>query len=103
MAKKLLQQGKGVGWLCDEDTGAALVESVGSAGVSDSDLVTNYDTVSDVLAYVGKALPGTLTSAASWQIKKLVFDAVGDVTMTFADGNANFGSSWDNRASLTYS
>lgn len=105
MAKKLLQQGKDVEWECDDTNGGASVHIVASdvslgAAVEYS---TNYDTVSAVLAYVGKALPGTLTSVAGWQIKKLVFNSEGDVTTTFADGNSTFDNTWDNRAILTYS
>lgn len=96
-------QGRGVKWLADDTNGAALVKVVSAGGVSASDLTTNYDAVSAVLAYVGKAVPGTVTSAASWQVKKLVFDASGDVTTTFADGDSDFNNVWDNRASLTYS
>lgn len=103
MTDKLLQQGKDVQWLCDDQTGAALVKVVETSSGEGSELTTNYDAVSVTLAYVGKAAAGTLSSAAVWQVKKLVFNAEGDVTTTFADGNANFDNVWDNRASLTYS
>lgn len=98
MTNRLLQQGKGVAWLCDDETGAALVKVVTTEGT----LITNYDAVGADLSYVGKAVAGTATSAAVWQIKKLVFNTEGDVTTTFADGNADFDNIWDDRASLTY-
>ena len=104
MAQDVLLQGKTYAWDV-EDTGAAHVHvkasdvSLGAA----VDYASLYDQVSDVLAYAGKALPGTVTSAASWQIKELVFNAAGDVTVTFADGNASFDNIWDNRGSLSYS
>jgi len=103
MADKLLQQGRDTEWLCDEETGAALVKTVGASGVEDGALTTNYDSVSVVLAYVGKAAAGTTAATASWQLKKLVFNAEGDVTITFADGDANFDNAWTDRATKTYS
>lgn len=66
-------------------------------------LALEYDVVSSTLSYLGEANPGTATSAASWRIKKLVFDASGDITVTYADGNSSFDNVWDNRASLSYS
>lgn len=50
--------------------------------------------------YLGKAAPGTLTSAANWQIMK-ISTASGTIT-TWADGNSDFDNIWDNRQSLTY-
>jgi len=95
MANTLLQQGKTAQWMVDEN-GAALVTS-GEASI------TNYDSVSDLLAYVGKAAPGSASSSASWQIKRLTYTSAGDVTTAVADGNLNYDNVWDNRASLTYS
>lgn len=53
------------------------------------------------LTYIGSALPGSVTSAAVWQVK-LLDETTGLVT-TFADGDANFDNIWDDRASLSYS
>jgi hypothetical protein len=63
----------------------------------------DQDAATPTLAYLGKAQVGTATSAASWQIQKLDFGIDGDVTVTWADGNAGFDNVWDNRASLSYS
>lgn len=52
--------------------------------------------------YIGKAVPGILSSEAKWQIKRLVTSSTA-VTTTFADGNWNFDNIWDNRTSLSYS
>ena len=103
MANKLLQQGRDVEWLCDDNIGAALVKTVGGSGVADGDLTTNYDSVSTTLAYVGKAVAGAQSTGAVWQVKRLVFNAEGDVTTTFADGDSGFNNIWNDRASLTYS
>ena len=70
--------------------------------------VTNYatrydqDAATPTFAYLGKAAVSSATSAAVWQVQKLVFGADGDVTITWADGNASFDNIWDNRAALTY-
>ena len=64
---------------------------------------TRYDQVSEVLAYKGEALVGSLDSAPVWRIQKLVFNAEGDVTITWVNGNADFRYVWNDRNSLTYS
>jgi len=63
---------------------------------------TNYDKVSDTIAYVGEALPGSPTSASVWRIKRLD-TADGDLVTTWADGVADFTHIWDNRLTLNYS
>lgn len=50
--------------------------------------------------YIGEAAAGTLTSAASWRIKRLTN---ADNTIIWADGNTNQDNIYDDRASLTYS
>ena len=67
-------------------------------------LALRYDQDADppTVAYLGQALPGVATTSPAWRIQKLVFNAQGDVTCTWADGNADFDNVWDNRASLTY-
>ena len=57
-----------------------------------------------VPVYIGLALPGAATSAASWQIKKFTYDANNNVTaIKYAGGTAQFTNIYDDRASLTYS
>ena len=56
-------------------------------------------TVGDV-DYVGEAVIGTATSAASWRIKKV--DSASGIVITWA-GTGVFDQIWDNRASLSYS
>lgn len=50
--------------------------------------------------YIGYADPGSATSAASWQIKRMT-NASGDIL--FANGASAFTNIWDNRLSLSYS
>ena len=64
-------------------------------------LAVRVDEPTATLMYVGKAQPGTLTSAAGWQIQKI--DTATGTQVEWANGNANFESIWDNRASLAYS
>ena len=53
--------------------------------------------------YIGMAPPGTLTSAALWQIRKLAFDGNDNVTsIKYANGSPNFDQVYDDRAGLTY-
>lgn len=59
---------------------------------------------SDRDEYVGIAKPGTATSAAGWQIRKLTYSASDKVTdVQWAGGNDRFDKVWDDRASLSYS
>lgn len=68
-------------------------------------LALKYDQDADppTVAYLGQALPGTSAATAGWRIQKLTFSVDGDVTVTWADGNANLDNIWNNRAALSYS
>ena len=55
----------------------------------------------NLISYLGRAAPGTATSAASWQIRKI--DENSGTIITYADGDADFDNVWDNRESLSYS
>jgi len=60
------------------------------------------DTVGN-LKYVGEALPGAATSAASWRIFRVdQTDAGGDIPILWANGDAGFIHIWDNRLTFTY-
>lgn len=52
--------------------------------------------------YLGYANPGTLTSAATWSVKRVV-ETGNDASITWADGANEFVNIWDDRLSLTYS
>lgn len=62
--------------------------------------ITYIDEASATVTYVGKALPGSLTSASVWQIQKI--DTTTGTVITFADGDGEFDNEWDNRATLVY-
>lgn len=56
------------------------------------------------LIYLGRATPGTATSAAAWQIRKFTYDINNNPTViAWAGGSTAFSSIYDNRAGLTYS
>ena len=58
------------------------------------------DTTTDTnLVYLGKALPGSATSDAAWQIKRYNKSAG---HMSFADDVTTFTKTWDARTSYTY-
>jgi len=52
--------------------------------------------------YVGKAVPGTATSAAAWQIQKLTYAGDELNALQWAD-SGKFSQVWDDRAGLSYS
>lgn len=73
------------------------VIAAGSSGFA-----TRIDDAGSGVTYVGKAVPGTATATAAWQVQKIL-EATGDTTITWADGNDSFDNVWNDRASLSYS
>jgi len=63
--------------------------------------IDNQNTTANII-YVGKAVPGTATSAASWQIQK-IDKSTTNISVLDAGGDALFDNIWDDRASLIYS
>jgi len=61
-------------------------------------LITKIDDTGTV-TYIGYAVPGTATSAASWRIKRIT-NASGNVD--WADSDLLFDNVFDNRAALSY-
>ena len=51
--------------------------------------------------YVGESAPGSETSDAAWRIKRIV-ETGPDLSILWADGNADFDNVWDDRVNLTY-
>jgi len=67
----------------------------------DDEYVTNIQSAGNY-TYIGKALTGTATSAAYWQIKRI--DATTGTVIQWADGNKLFDNIFDNRATtVSYS
>lgn len=50
---------------------------------------------------VGRAVEGSGTSEAVWQIKKVV-EVVDGMIFYFANGSDNYNKVWDDRSSYTY-
>lgn len=60
------------------------------------------DVASSTVTYVGKATPGTSTSAPSWRIFRITTTAEGDLALEYADGDVAYDNVWDDRESLIY-
>lgn len=61
-----------------------------------------YNAAGDV-EYIGLARPGALTTAAEWQIKKIIYDATPQSTaVLFADGVNDYVKVWDDRDHYAY-
>lgn len=69
------------------------------AGATSTYEARNDTTTDTNLVYLGKALPGSLTSDAAWQIKRYNKSAG---HMSFADDATTFTKIWDNRTSYGY-
>lgn len=58
--------------------------------------------VSGNYTYIGEALPGTATSAATWRIKRV--EQIGtDYNILWSDGSSDFDKAWDDRLTYAYS
>ena len=54
------------------------------------------------ITYIGEAIVGSLTSTASWRIKRLDESGNPEIIIKWADGSSGFTQIWDDRLSLTY-
>lgn len=84
-----------------QDTGNSSLASI-DAKLTEVSYKTIIDQASGSVTYVGRALAGTATSAAAWQVSKFEQIAT-QLIETTADGDFLLNNIWDNRASLTYS
>lgn len=53
--------------------------------------------------YIGEAAPGTPTDEARWRIQQLEYDGTAITGQVWANGNAEFDKTWDDRATYDYS
>lgn len=60
-----------------------------------------YEEASSTITYIGEAVAGTATSAASWRIKRM--DTSSGIIILWANSVTTFTNIWDNRAALSYS
>ena len=77
--------------------------AAGSTSLASLDYLASVDD-DDNPEYVGYAEPGTASSAAKWQIRKVTYEANTDtiVSVKYAGGSAAFDKAWDDRDSYTY-
>ncbi len=75
---------------------------VGTTSEEDTMYAKQIDFVGETVIYKGEAVPGSLTSASVWRVRKLTLTG-DDVAETWADGDSNFDNVWDDRVSLSYS
>jgi hypothetical protein len=83
--------------LLAEHAGAMQEVSSGEAAglyVEEAPYTSRIDTGVSNTIYIGTAVVGTLTSAAKWQIQKVDTTVI---SITYADGDANFDNIWDDR------
>jgi hypothetical protein len=53
--------------------------------------------------YIGKARPGTDTSASAWQIQRTTYSGNDMTAREWANATAKYDKVWDDRASYSYS
>jgi hypothetical protein len=82
-------------------TPVVLASDQSSIPVASPAYAVKLDEASAVITYVGLANPGSIGSAAVWNMRRL--DATTGLVVEYADGNSNFDNIWDNRAVLPYS
>lgn len=70
--------------------------------ISSKKYITNIDEATSTITYVGKAIPGTATSASLWQISRMDTSGISLVEL-FAEGTLNFDKVWDDRILFDYS
>jgi len=90
-------------WVVTTTRGPGQGQEVYVTNLGDTDQAVRLDVASSTVSYVGKAPVGATVGAASWKIFRMTTATDGDLTIEYADGNANFDNVWNDRASLSYS
>lgn len=89
------------GGLTDVELRATPVPVSGTLVSNPTGYLIRLDEASATITYVGSAVPGTASSAASWSIKRL--DSTSGLVVLWGAGTAAFNQIWDDRAALAYS
>lgn len=96
--------GGGTSWVTINTAGTPVpieLEADGSLPTVSPALATRIDDTTTLnITYIGKAVIGSATSAAVWQIAKL--DTSSGLIKTWADASSSFSQIWDNRVGLSY-
>lgn len=98
---KTAEGSAGVGIFHFYGDGADTISTIAAPTYTEG-LATRIDEASATITYVGKATPGTATSAGTWQVQRLT-DTGSGLTVEWADGDDEFDNVWDSRAGLSYS
>jgi len=85
-----------VDWAFNDD--GSMIVDIGGGQVDQLEI---SDGNADGYQYFGRAVTGSLTSAASWQIRRWNLTGFPIVT-EYADGDSLYDNVWDNRTSLSY-
>jgi hypothetical protein len=89
--------------LAATDVQAAIDELAASGGTgAPMQYATELDDAGAGVTYVGEAVPGSATGDPAWRVKRIT-ETGPDVSITWADGDADFDNVWDSRATLSYS
>lgn len=81
------------------NSGSDTLEPYSASGSTTYITIIREDAGDPNISYIGKAVPGTATSDAAWQIASL--DENTNLDLLYADGGA-FTQVYDDRESLTY-
>lgn len=69
----------------------------------DEVLAKRVDFVGEDIIYKAEAAVGTTDATSVWRIRKITIAVDGDVSETWASGNANYDKVWNSRLTYTYS
>lgn len=75
-----------------------------NVGTVSSDEAFRATEVAANIQYLGWAVPGTLTSASTWKLCKVTYDATDTtvISITWPAGSRSYAYEYDERASYSY-